>query len=139
MSAAALLERLEGVRITGADRWVARCPAHEDRRPSLGVRELPDGRMLLICRAGCATESVLAAVGLEFEALFPERLIDHGGKRERRPFDAWSTLRSLPTELAITLLYCADLRANRQTGEADHERFLVAVERINRAATLAGA
>ena len=139
MSAAALLDRLEGVKRIGADRWIAKCPSHEDRRPSLGVRELDDGRTLLVCRAGCDTESVLAAVGLNFDALFPERAVDHRVPRERRPFDAGTTLRSLPTELAIAVIYCSDVRAQRFPTDEDRQRFLLAVERVTRAATLAGA
>ena len=63
MSADTLLEHLAGVR--GKDgQWMARCPAHEDRRPSLAIREEPDGRVLLHCFAGCAVQEVLSAVGL---------------------------------------------------------------------------
>ena len=42
-----LLDRLEAVRETGSSRWIARCPAHDDSSPSLAVRELDDGRILL--------------------------------------------------------------------------------------------
>jgi len=44
--------------------WVACCPAHDDRNPSLSVSEGKDGRALLHCFAGCSTESILAALGL---------------------------------------------------------------------------
>ena len=47
MTAVALLDRLDKVRPTGAGTWVARCPAHDDRGPSLSVRELDDGRIEL--------------------------------------------------------------------------------------------
>lgn len=50
-----------------------RCPAHDDRRPSLAVRELDDGRLLVRCYAGCATEDILAALDLGFADLYPER------------------------------------------------------------------
>jgi hypothetical protein len=73
MSAASLLERLQEVRSVGTGRWVARCPAHEDRSPSLSVRELDDGRVLLHDFAGCEVEAVLGAVGLNMAALFPPR------------------------------------------------------------------
>src|SRR3954451_23558672 len=43
-----------------------------DRKPSLHVSEGADGRVLLFCQAGCPTEHVLAAAGLEFVDLFPE-------------------------------------------------------------------
>jgi hypothetical protein len=139
MSADVLLKKLNGVKRTGADRWVARCPSHDDRRPSLGVRTLDDGRTLLICRAGCATAEVLAAVGLTFDALYPERAIEHRVPGEHQPLDAWNTLRSLPTELAIIIIYVSDVRAGRDISKADHVRFLTAVERIRRAAALARA
>ena len=40
-----------------------RCPAHEDHNPSLSVRPGRDGRVLVKCHSGCATELVLAAGG----------------------------------------------------------------------------
>jgi hypothetical protein len=46
------------------------CPAHEDRSPSLSVREGDDGRVLVHCFAGCATHDVIAAVGLRWTDLF---------------------------------------------------------------------
>ena len=44
--------------------WSARCPAHEDQRPSLSVSEGDDGRALVRCHAGCTVESICDAVGL---------------------------------------------------------------------------
>lgn len=51
--------------------WRFRCPSHQDRNPSLVVRELPDGRLLLRCHAGCRSEDVLDALGLEWADLYP--------------------------------------------------------------------
>jgi hypothetical protein len=53
--------------------WRCHCPVHPDKRPSLFVRELADGRLLVRCWAGCATADVLDALGLRFADLFPER------------------------------------------------------------------
>jgi hypothetical protein len=39
-----------------------RCPAHEDRHASLDVTEAPDGRVLLVCRAGCSQTEVIDAL-----------------------------------------------------------------------------
>ncbi len=83
MTAAALLAKLDGVRSTGRGRWMARCPAHDDGRPSLSVREIDDGRVLVHDFAGCAVADVLNAVGLEVSDLFPDRASDHRGHRER--------------------------------------------------------
>lgn len=40
----------------------ARCPAHEDRHPSLSLRDSADGRLLVRCHAGCDGRTVLAAL-----------------------------------------------------------------------------
>jgi len=63
-----LLARLEGVRPAGPRSWVARCPAHDDRDPSLSV-SVKEGRVLLHCFAGCAPDAVLGAVGLTWRDL----------------------------------------------------------------------
>jgi putative DNA primase/helicase len=63
-----LLDRLDGVRPKGPDSWMARCPAHPDRNPSLSV-SVKDGRVLVHCFAGCAPEAVLEAVGLTWKDL----------------------------------------------------------------------
>lgn len=55
-----LLDRL-GVD-PGRGRGVTRCPAHEDRGPSLSWRLATDGRALLHCFAGCTFAEILAAV-----------------------------------------------------------------------------
>jgi len=68
--AAALLDRLEAVR-RNADGWTARCPAHDDRTPSLSVSEGTDGRVLLHCHAGCDTKAVLDTLGMTAADLFP--------------------------------------------------------------------
>jgi hypothetical protein len=72
------LARLEGVRPNG-DGWLGRCPVpghgkgRGDVSPSLSVSEAPDGRALLRCQVGCATEDVLASAGLTWADLFPDK------------------------------------------------------------------
>ena len=134
MTAAALLERLDGVRPTAPDRWLARCPAHSDKRASLSVRELPDGRVLVHDFAGCSVEDVLAAAGLTMDALFPERALEHKVARTRSPWDGRNALRALVTEITVVTLYAADLRAGRVPDHRDHERFLRACTTIAQAA-----
>ncbi len=67
-----VLPKLRGVRRVGSG-WMATCPAHEDKRPSLAVSEGNDGRILLKCFAGCSVDSICAALGVEKFRLFPER------------------------------------------------------------------
>ena len=56
-----------------ADGWTARCPAHDDRNPSLSISEGSDGKALILCRAGCVTADVARAVGLTMADLMPSR------------------------------------------------------------------
>jgi hypothetical protein len=73
MSLATVLRALDphGVKKAGAG-WLARCPAHEDRRPSLTIGQGEDGRVLLCCQAGCAIEDVVASLEIGMSDLFAE-------------------------------------------------------------------
>ena len=42
--------------------WIACCPAHDDREPSLSISETDDGKLLVHCHAGCGQERVIAAL-----------------------------------------------------------------------------
>ncbi len=64
------LSRVKGVRRSG-NGWIALCPAHSDRDPSLSVH-VRDGTTLLHCHAGCTTEAVCAALGIKIRDLFPD-------------------------------------------------------------------
>ncbi len=79
----ALLSRLESVRQHGA-RYVARCPAHDDKEPSLSLARGEDGRALVRCWAGCETRDVLSAVGLELRDLFADNLTTEQRQHYRR-------------------------------------------------------
>lgn len=65
-----LLPRLAKVREVASSQWVARCPAHADQHPSLRIRELDDGKVLLKCWAGCSAQDICGAVGLALRDLF---------------------------------------------------------------------
>ena len=60
------------VNARGERQWSARCPAHSDRVNSLHIALSRDGKILLDCKAGCATEDILRKVGLGMKDLFPE-------------------------------------------------------------------
>ncbi len=68
---------LNGVRRVRPDRLIAKCPAHDDKSPSLSVSFLDD-RLLVMCFAGCTTLQVCAALGIEIPDLFEDVI-------ERRP------------------------------------------------------
>ena len=53
------------------DGWGAKCPAHEDRNPSLSIRVV-NGRILVHCHAGCPFKAVIEAAGLKSGDLCPD-------------------------------------------------------------------
>jgi hypothetical protein len=60
-------------RHVGAGRWMAKCPAHPDRSPSLSIREGRDRRIVLLrCFAGCETRDVLKKLSLKWSAICGE-------------------------------------------------------------------
>ena len=73
MSAEVLLNQLHKVRKTGEGKWMACCCAHDDKNPSLSIKEGSDGHILIHCFAGCSPEEVLASVGMQMSDLMPER------------------------------------------------------------------
>lgn len=75
------LSQLEGVRKTREGQYLACCPSHDDRSPSLSVKEGDDGTTVIHCFAGCPPDEVVAAVGLEIGDLFPEKLEPHKGRK----------------------------------------------------------
>jgi hypothetical protein len=50
-----------------------RCPAHEDKSPSLGISEGSDGKVLLHCYVGCSLQSICDAIGITVRDLFPQQ------------------------------------------------------------------
>jgi len=139
VSADALLARLESVRSTGAGRWIARCPAHEDRKPSLAIREIDGGRVLVHCFGGCRIDEVLAAVDLDMAALFPPRELGNGAaKPERRAFPAADVLLCVAGEATLVAIASERLARGEALDDATRERLARAAARLHAACDAAG-
>lgn len=132
MDVNALLSRLRKVKANGPEKWVACCPAHEDRSPSLAIRVADDGRLLVHCFAGCGAAEIIESVGLEFGDLFPER-ISHQVQRARQPFTADDALKCLAAESGVIAIAVADMAQSRKLTAADEERVVTAWERLSTA------
>ena len=130
----ALLERLDKVRQIG-DRYIACCPAHDDKTPSLTIRETPTGTILAHCFGGCDIGSVLAAVGLTFSDLYPDEWdsAKHAGLSEagRQAKAKWFG-RIDPLELERTILEIAkeDIESGRELSNEDYARAELAFRRL---------
>ena len=134
MSFETLRDRLDGVKETGPGRFMARCPAHDDRSPSLGVKDCGHGVTVVNCLAGCETEDVLAAVGLSFSDLYPERIgQDHAYKPVKQRFDARQVLRVLRSETTLVAIAAENIAEGITLSDEDRDRVFNAACRIRAA------
>jgi putative DNA primase/helicase len=60
MTAAGIARALGGCK--SGTQWIACCPAHDDRKPSLSICDADDGKVLVRCHAGCEQARVIAAL-----------------------------------------------------------------------------
>ena len=135
MLADKIITLLEGVKTTGQDRWIARCPAHDDRSPSLAIKEVDD-RLLLHCFAGCETYEIVSALGMELSDLFPEKRESY--KPLSRPFPAADILRCLTSEITYLAVCASDLAKGEKLNQEDQERLLQSASRFRAALTAGG-
>lgn len=133
-----LLSKLDKVKKTGPDRYMACCPAHDDKHPSFYIRDLADGRILIKCQAGCSAEEVLDAIGLTFSDLYPPKAIDNHAKPERRPFPAADVLRAIGYEALVVSAAAVTMLSGESFTQVDRDRLMVAAGRIQAGLTAAG-
>ena len=132
MSIETLINRLDGIKETGHGKYVARCPAHEDRSPSLAIKEGDDGKVLIHCFAGCEAEDVLSALGMTFSDIMPERIgTKHSYRPMRQRFDARQVLQGVSHEIMVVCLIADRLAA--VADEHDQARLMLSSSRLNNA------
>src|SRR5690349_7143059 len=75
---------LGGAKQVDPDSWYCRCPSHDDKKPSLWIKQRPGGGLFVKCYAGCARENVEEA--LKAAKLWPKsgaRKKDNSAERRR--------------------------------------------------------
>jgi hypothetical protein len=110
---------------------MARCPAHEDRSPSLSIRGTPDGRLLIHCFGGCPTQLVLQALGLDFGDLFDKPLAHHRAPI-RGGFSARELLELNAHEVLVAAMLVAKAGDEGLTPD-ENQRLLMAASRLMKA------
>lgn len=126
-----VINRLQGVKSTGQNRWIAKCPSHQDKSPSLALSQDADGKVLINCFAGCGTYEILQAVGLDWDAVFPEKMLTPAKPKKARIY-ATEGLQLLRLETQIVTLGGSRLQRGEKLNDEDYARFLKAMERITR-------
>lgn len=131
----AMIMRLGKVREKGPGRWLACCPAHHDRSPSLAIRETSDGTILLHCFSGYSAMDVLAAIGLELKNLFPQRARDDH-RDSKRFVERWvpgDILAAVAREVIMVLLSAETTRRGDALSRADSVRLAKAASLLRSA------
>lgn len=135
MTAEALLSRLDRVKRTGQGKWQASCPAHQDRSPSLAVKEAEDGTVLIKCFAGCEVNEILGAIGMDASDLFPPRPENHTPAKGKPAFDAYQALRCLTDDGVVVLAAARMLLRGEPLADSDIDRLSKSVARFQEART----
>jgi hypothetical protein len=124
------LSRLSKVRGRNGN-YVACCPAHDDKSPSLTVKE-QDGKILVHCFAGCSVENIVGAVGMDLSELFPPAEPTYK-PQPRVKFFASDLLRVIGVEAQIVSIAAYDMARGKALASADLARLQLACQRINEA------
>lgn len=129
--------RLDRARRTGNGSWIACCPAHGDKSPSLTVREVDDGRLLIHCFGGCGAAEVVASMGLALGDLFPPKPAGDFAKPVRRPFPAADVLEAMAHELLTAQQIVVSVAESGSATAAQRARLAQAASRIENARKVA--
>ncbi|MCP5273491.1 MAG: DNA primase [Burkholderiales bacterium] len=124
-----LLSQLFKVKKTGNGRYLACCPAHQDKNPSLAIRD-DDGTILLKCFAGCSAFEIVSSIGMELSDLFPE-----SGERKpiKNPFPAVDVLRCIQREAMIITVTAIRIINGKRVDKSEIDRMILACSLIEAA------
>ena len=133
MSIEIILNALDKVKRKSAGKYIALCPCHAEKTPSLAISETTDGSVLLHCfGCGAGAMDVISALGIDASELFPERdRYDHTEQKPlREAFTAAQLLDVINYEAIIVMLAANDIMRGIPV---DVERVTTAHNRISAA------
>lgn len=135
-----VLSKLRKVKRRGSGRWLACCPVHNDKTPSLSIRD-DNGTILIHCfGCGASGVDVCGAIGVDVNALFPES--DYLGysaedykknAKNRSGLSAAQVLESLRFNSAVVAQHLLRVKKNIEVNQEDVERFDHAIYAISTA------
>jgi hypothetical protein len=120
-----LLSRVHKLKKTGDSKWLACCPAHDDKTPSLAIK-LADDRILIHCFTGCDVSSIISALGLELSDLMPESKRYSRPDNKRPKFNKYELFERLVEESAILIVAIRQIFKGTQLNDDDMERVVKA-------------
>lgn len=135
MSVENLLSRLSKVRRRGGGQWMASCPCHEDKTPSLSIKD-DNGTILLHCFSQqCPPSDICDSIGFDIVDLFPPSdNYDASQPRQKRQFyDAAQVLEGLAFEILVVQIISKYMLNNGKITLDERERLVKAISRIDAA------
>ena len=128
----AILSGLQKVKRTGNGKFIACCPVHDDKSPSLGITQKPDGVILLHC-LGCGASGVeiCETLNLDPSTLFPPTDNPRYEKKKRSGFSAWQLLHALRADLIRLLIISNDLKKIGALSDDDRQFVSEIILRLN--------
>src|SRR5262245_39928865 len=118
MTAESIAKALGGRKVGGG--WMARCPSHDDREPSLSITDSQDGKVLVRCHAGCDQDDLIAA--LRMRGMWGTA--DRRGGRSRRENGRCPAFERDPDALTRTQAALAIWRASQPAEGTPVETYL---------------
>jgi len=118
VTAETIAKALDGRKAGGC--WMARCPAHDDRKPSLSITDSQDGKVLVRCHAGCDQDELIAA--LRMRGIWGTA--DRRGGRSRRENGRCPAFERDPDALTRTQAALAIWRASQPAEGTPVETYL---------------
>ena len=116
--------------------YTACCPAHGDKSPSLAIRELDDGRILMKCFANCSVQEIMGAIGMDIGDLFPN--VNKDLPPVKRKYYATDLLRVIEFEAWVVSVAAYTMSQGLPLSEEDRTRMKVAQTRIMEAVKYVG-
>jgi hypothetical protein len=137
MSIENLLSRLQKVKASGKNRWLCSCPAHNDKSPSMHIKLDDDGKILINCKAGCDTYSILQSIGLDWQDVMPEKALGHRQPPQKQVLYASEALELIKFEARVVMASAFAMRKGTLTGH-DLDRLEHSMQVINKVTAEAG-
>lgn len=120
-----LLSKLDKVKPNGSGKWLACCPAHPDKSPSLAIKQTDDGKILIHCFGGCQVSEIVSAIGLQLSDLMPYNPTYQKGAKPPR-FNKYELFDKLAAEALILSMGIRQLLNFQDLDEADLKRAICA-------------
>lgn len=132
-----LLSRLDGVKRTGAGRWMAKSPTRNERTASLSIRLTDDGAILMHDFGGSDFSDIVAALGLQPIELIPEHLRharETAPNARRAPPIPWAdAFTAIAFQSSVVLISAEDMAQGRALDDTALNQLARAVSVIENA------